>query len=178
MTTIFIYGDKGDAAFKNLIIERLSRTYKIIYVFGGIYIEKGSGYELLFVEMSSPSQIICDSGIVLLKAGAALPCRIFSNKSIVIANAQNIEQVSSLKNHKGNVITCGLCKKDTFSCTSNTAESLVISLNRSITALSGRKIEPLEIPVQQENCDTYSLIAFTALRAVLDDFNSEIGKLY
>ncbi len=178
MTTIFIYGDKFDAAFKNLIINRLSKTYKIIYVFGGSYIEKGSGYELLFVEMSNPTQVICNSGIVLLKADASLPVNVFSHGTMVIANAQNVEQVSSLKNHKGNVITCGLCKKDTFSCTSNTAESLVISLNRAITALSGRKIEPLEIPVQQGNCDIYSLIAFTALRTVLDDFNSEIGKLY
>ena len=178
MTTIFVLGEKNDTAFRRLVLDGLSRTYKIFYAFDGNFIEAGMGFELLFVEIDDPTEIVCSDCIILLKAEAALPCSVFPENAIVIANSQNIRQMELLKKHKGNVITCGLCKKDTLSCTSNTEESLVISLNRSIIALSGRKIEPLEIPLQQGDEDIYYDIAFVALRAVLDDFNSEIGKLY
>ncbi|MGN0597437.1 MAG: hypothetical protein ACI4J1_08950 [Ruminiclostridium sp.] len=178
MTTVFVLGEKNDTTFRRLILDGLSRTYKIFYAFDGSFIEAGMGYELLFIEMDNPTEIVCSDCIVLLKSETALPCATFPENAIVIANSQNIKQMELLKNHKGNVITCGLGKKDTFSCTSNTEESLVISLNRSITALSGRKIEPLEIPLQQGDEDIYYDIAFVALKAVLDDFNSEIGRLY
>ena len=45
---------------------------------------------------------------------------------------------------------------------------------------SGKKIQPLEIPLQiPDGADIYSVLAFTALRLLLDDYGSEdIGKLY
>ena len=51
-------------------------------------------------------------------------------------------------------------------------------MNREVTAFSGKKIQPLEIPLEiPMGADIYSVIAFTALRILLDDFNSEIGEL-
>ena len=39
-------------------------------------------------------------------------------------------------------------------------------------------MQPLELPIEiPKGVDIYSVIAFTALRVMLDDFDSEIGEL-
>ena len=74
-------------------------------------------------------------------------------------------------------VACGLSDTATISFTSETDDTLMVSLNRELTALSGKIIEPLEIPVEKRGADNYSLMSFTALRLLLDDFDSELGKL-
>ena len=86
--------------------------------------------------------------------------------------------MKALKSSGCHTITCGFRKTDTFSYSSLSDDGVVVTLNRELTAFSGKNIQPLEIPVElHKGTDIYSVIAFTALRVMLDDFNSEIGEL-
>ncbi len=177
MTVVLIAGEEKDNEFMELFRSALSETYCITYVKNKTVLRWGEGYELTAIDSPDYSEVNLDSTVFLLKK-SCVPDFNFSSGTTVIACSENEEQIKALKSCKAHVITCGFGKTDTFSYSSLSDEKIVVSLNREITALSGKKIQPLEIPMEiPEGISVYSVIAFTALRVLLDDYNSEIGEL-
>lgn len=177
MTPIFITGKETDNSFETLLKTVLSETYRITYIKNNSAFQWGRGYELLALDCPFYDEIQAENPVFLLKKDC-VPCFDFPEKAMVIACSENEEQLKALKDKGLHVITCGFGKRDSFSYSSLSDESMVVSLNRELTAFSGKKIQPLEVPVKiPQGVDVYSVIAFTALRILLDDFNSEIGEL-
>lgn len=177
MTSIFIYGEEADKGFRFLLERSLSKTYRVTYADGKSVFSLGKGYELTAFDYPRYDSVKAEKPVFLLKK-ACVPELCFSEESTVIACSENEEQIKALKDCPAHVITCGFGKTDTFSYTSIANDDVVVSLNREVTAFSGKKIQPLELPIEMpEGADIYSVIAFTALRILLDDYNSEIGKL-
>ncbi|MCM1487374.1 MAG: hypothetical protein NC203_03315 [Firmicutes bacterium] len=177
MTNIFITGDETDNSFKLLLEGILSETYRITYIKNNSAFQWGKGYELLAADFPKFGKIEVDNPVFLLKKDC-VPDFEFPPNATVIACSENGKQIKTLKDGSLHVITCGFGKTDSFSYSSLSDDSMVVSLNRELTAFSGKKIQPLEVPVTiPKEADTYSVIAFTALRILLDDFNSEIGEL-
>lgn len=177
MTSIFIYGEKADKGFRFLLEQSLSKTYRVTYTDGKSVFSLGSGYELTAFDYPHYDKVRAEKAIFLLKK-SCIPDLDFLEGGTVIACSENEEQIKALKNCPAHVITCGFGKTDTFSYSSIANDDIVVSLNREVTAFSGKKIQPLELPIEiPEGADIYSVIAFTALRILLDDYNSEIGKL-
>ena len=111
-----------------------------------------------------------------MKKNGVIPASLPADITAII-NADNEEQLKSVQRHGIKAITCGACDTSTVSFSSETDETIVISLNRSITALSGKNIQPLEIPAEKGGADRYSLMSYMALRLILDDYNSDLGRL-
>ncbi len=177
MTTIFIAGDETDHSFGSLLENILSETYRITYVKNGSVCQWGKGYELLAADFPRYNKISVETPVFLLKKDC-VPDFEFPSNSAVIACSENEKQLKALKDKGLHVITCGFGKTDSFSYSSLAEETVVVTLNRELTAFSGKKIQPLEVPATiPQGTDAYSVIAFTALRILLDDFNSEIGEL-
>ena len=63
------------------------------------------------------------------------------------------------------VITCGTADDDTLSVSSVGEHKAALSLQRRLITLSGRKIEPCEIPIKSKN--TSNLRVFEAVTALL-----------
>jgi len=175
MTNIFVTGPMNDNEIGYLIKSRLSKSYTISYIKEDSFYKIGNGYDLVVFESKSPV-INTDSGIILLKENGIIPDNISSNITAII-NADNEEQLKAVQRNHIRVITCGTCNTATVSFTSETEDSIMISLNRALTALSGKEIEPLEIPTEKGGASRYSLMSYIALRLLLDDYNSELGKL-
>lgn len=177
MTAVFIAGDERDNEFKLLFCDTLSETYQITYIKNKSVFQWGGGYELTAVDFPRYDEVGTEGAVFLLKK-SCVPDFDFPSEATIIACSENEEQIKALKNSNAHVITCGFGKTDTFSYSSLSDDKIVVSLNREITALSGKKIQPLEIPLEiPEGISIYSVIAFTALRVLLDDYNSEIGEL-
>ncbi len=177
MTDIFLLGDARDGRLGSLIRKRLSATYRITYVTPDCFLRTGQGYELLFYD-GNPSEIDGAKGAVLVfKQDGALPERLPSDCTAIIS-ADSEAQRKAVQERNLSTIACGVSDTATVSFSSETDETLVVSLNRELTALSGKKIQPLELPVRKEGMDNDTLMRFTALRLLLDDFDSELGKLY
>lgn len=178
MTTVFICGDIRDGALEKLMNEQLSRSYNITYVKGGKIWQKGNGYEIAAVDFPCYIKIDTPRPLVIMKKEAV--CNFdLPSEALVIACAENREQLFALKQCGAHILTCGFSPSDTLSYSSIDGEKVMVSLNREITALSGKKIQPLEIPLDiPSDADVYYLLAFTFLRLLLDDYNSEIGRLY
>ncbi len=175
MTDIFVTGSKKDTELENLIKNRLSQSYTITYISRSSFAKSGSGYNLTVFDSEKP-EINVNGGILLMKEDGAVPEKLPPFITAII-NADNETQVKAIQKMKIRSLTCGLGPTSTISFSSETEDSLTVSLNRGITALSGKTIEPLEIPLKKENYSKYSLMSFAALRLLLDDFDSELGKL-
>lgn len=178
MTTVFICGNPADNTLEELMSRKLSESYRITYIKKGNIWQKGCGYEITAVDFTRYESISVEHPLLVLKKDALCDFSL-TESSTIIACADNSRQINLLKNCDGHILTCGYSPRDTFSYSSLAENTVTVSLNREITALSGKKIQPLEIPLEiPAGADIYSLLAFTALRLLLDDFNSEIGNLY
>lgn len=178
MTTIFILENEC-SELQSLILSELTLRYKVTLINENGVISKGQGYELLFVVARKISVAEIENAAVILEKDVLDSLAAFSRSTSVVAFSENDEQIRLLRDSSCKIYTCGFHKQDTFSYSSLGDDSVVISLNREITALSGKKIQPLEIPLEiPKGACVYSLMAFTALRLLLDDFDSEIGALY
>jgi hypothetical protein len=180
MTTVFLIGDSADSGLESLIKSNLINTYSVTYIKECSVSRMGKGYDILVLDTPHLGEIELNECIVVMKDYGDVPNAALPEKSIVIANSENSGQLGHLEAFKQRVISCGKSGRDTFSYTSLTHDGIVISLNREITAFSGKKIQPLEIPVKFTATpdNVYDTIAYTALRLVLDDYDSEIGLLY
>ena len=176
MTPIFVIGNRNDHTLGRLICSSLACTYNVTYISGSRYSVQGSGYELVCFDCENPFIEGAENAIVIAKKEAALPEDMPAGFTVIFST-ENSAQLDAVRKSRVFALDCGFSPLSTISFSGSSEEKLVISLNRSITALSGKKIQPLEIPVNKQGADTYTLMSFTALRLLLDDFESELGKL-
>lgn len=175
MADIFVTGSRKDTELENLIKNRLSQSYTVTYIRRSSFTKSGSGYNLIVFDSEKP-EINVKVGILLMKEDGNVPEKLPPFITAIV-NADNENQLKAIQKMKIRSLTCGLGATSTISFSSETEETLTVSLNRGITALSGKNIEPLEIPLKKDNFSRYSLMSFAALRLLLDDFDSELGKL-
>ena len=175
MTNIFVAGSAKDTEHENLIKKRLSASYTVTYICRQDFTESGNGYNLLFYDCEIPN-INANGSILLMKENGAVPKKLPADITAII-NSDNENQLRAIQKSGIRAVTCGFSATSTVSFSSETEDTLTVSLNRRITALSGKIIEPLEIPLKKEKLGRYSLLSFAALRLLLDDFDSELGKL-
>lgn len=175
MTDIFVTGNKKDTEMEELIKNRLSKSYTVTYISRSGFSKSGSGYNLIVLDSDKPA-INVDGSILLMKENGTVPENLPTDITAII-NADNETQLKAVQKKGIRTVTCGTSTTATISFSSETEERLTISLNRGITALSGKAIEPLEFPLEKEIYNRYPLMSFAALRLLLDDFDSELGKL-
>ena len=175
MTTIFIIGSRSDRALENLIRAGLSRTYTVTYIRGSEFSVQGSGYELVCFDSDAPVITGAANSIVVAKKDSPLPDALPPDCTAIFS-AEDERQLAAVRKNGVFAVDCGFSPRSTVSFSGSSDSTLVISLNRSLTALSGRSIQPLELPVSRQ-ADPYSLMSFTALRLLLDDFDSDLGYL-
>ena len=176
MTPIFIIGNGSDRALERLIRGCLSRTYNVTYIRGNVYSVQGGGYELVCFDCEAPVISGADGAVVIAKKDAVIPADLPAGCTAVFS-PENESQLDAVRRSGAFAVDCGFSPRSTVSFSGSSESKLVITLNRTITALSGRKIQPLELPVERQGADPYSLMCFTALRLLLDDFESELGSL-
>lgn len=175
MTDIFVTGSTKDRELEELIKKRLSESYTITYINHNSFLKTGSGYNLIVFDSEKPC-INVNGSVLLMKENGTIPENLPDDITAIV-NADNENQLRAIQKSGVKAITCGTCNTSTISFSSETDDTLVISLNRSITALSGKSIQPLEIPAEKGGAKRYSLMSYTALRLILDNFNSELGRL-
>lgn len=176
MTSIFIIGNRGDRTLEHLIRTSLSRTYRVTYIRGNEFSEQGSGYELICFDCEFPVLAGTENAVIIAKKEAVLPDSLPTGSTAVFCS-ENEHQLGAVRKSGVFALDCGFSPMSTVSFSGSSEDKLMISLNRSITALSGREIQPLELPVERLGADPYTLMSFTALRLLLDDFESELGRL-
>lgn len=74
----------------------------------------------------------------------------------------------------GQIISCGLGVRDTITVSSLTRESAVVSLQRPVTTLSGRRVEPCELPLSlPSGMDVHHVLAAAGVLLLSDAIGAE-----
>ena len=182
MAFVFVIGKKNGDRLAELIKDGLPASYDLTYVDtqDGIDVtQRGSGYPVTVIDTPAPPSGYTRESIVVVRPGGDLPRNRLSGKNVYIACSDDAAPLSALAGTEANVITVGASKKDTVTYSGITDRQMCVSLTRELRAFSGRVIQPLEFPVEisGEYEDMYSVLAFSALRIILDDSDWEAGKI-
>lgn len=168
MTDIIII-DRHEA-LALLAAETLSGSFEIRFCADRSLYITGKGEALSIWRTDRLNGLITENCIIVLGEKCVSIPPIMPDSAIIIANALNREQMSALASVTGNVITCGNLIMDTVSYTSVTDDTVTVSFSRTFSTLSGREVQPFEMPVCRHNDESvYSVLAVTALRVLLDD---------
>ena len=73
------------------------------------------------------------------------------------------------------VVTCGMADDDTLSVSSVGEHKAALSLQRRLITLSGRKIEPCEIPIKSKNISNLRVFEAVTALLLLSDVPPEKG---
>lgn len=175
MTDIIIIDRHEELAL--LAAETLSRSFEIRFCADRSLYKAGKGKTLNIWRTDRLNGLVTENCVIVLGEKCVSVPRIIPDSAVIIANALNKEQMSALSRVTGNVITCGNLVKDTVSYTSVTDDTVTVSFGRTFSTLSGREVQPFEMPVYRRNDESvYSVLAVTALRVLLDasgDINAD-----
>ncbi len=153
-----------------LATEALSRSFEIRFCADRSLYKAGIGETLNIWRTDRLNGLVTENCVIILGESCVSVPRIIPDNAVIIANALNKEQMSALSRVTGNVITCGNLIKDTVSYTSVTDDTVTVSFGRTFSTLSGREVQPFEMPVYRRNDESvYSVLAVTALRVLLDE---------
>lgn len=112
--------------------------------------------------------ITAQKGVVIATDGINNFNNQYFPKGIIgICNEDNINALKLFKDNNIPVITCGRGNKNTITVSSVAEDSVLLSLQRGISDINGRYIEPCEIKVQlSKNEDLFSHLAATAVSLI------------
>lgn len=152
-----------------LAVEALSGSFEIRFCAERSLYKTGTGQALNIWRTDRLNGLITENCIIVLGEKCISLPPIIPGSAIFVANAMNKEQMSAIASVTDNVITCGNLVMDTVSYTSVTDDIVTVSFGRTFTTLSGREVQPFEMPVCRNNNESiYSMLAVTALRVLLD----------
>lgn len=113
-------------------------------------------------DFSSLLKRLSDTDCVILTEDISVIEKIPENADIIVSS-DNKDALKKLSSEKMNVITCGGAK-DTIGYSSNSDDEIVVSVQREILSLSGKKYEPFEIPLIKLSGETeYSAMAYVGI---------------
>lgn len=113
-------------------------------------------------DFSSLLKRLSDTDCVILTGDISVIEKIPENADIIVSS-DNKDALKKLSSEKMNVITCGGAK-DTIGYSSNSDDEIVVSVQREILSLRGKKYEPFEIPLIKLSGETeYSAMAYVGI---------------
>lgn len=116
--------------------------------------------DICVVESENAVRFNCP-GVTVIKKNSEADLSHFSGT--IIVSSENTTQLKRMLKLDNPVITCGMCSKDTITCTSRTEDTAVIALQRPVSGLEA----PWEILVgADESEDIYHILALEAVKAL------------
>ena len=101
-----------------------------------------------FISLHSQAEEIAAKTVIVTGRCKSFRKQLISKKTMAICHENNTDALRLFKSNRLSVITCGRGGKNTVSISSITDNTLLLSLQRSITDINGNIIEPCEIKVK------------------------------
>lgn len=170
MIEIVIAVGDNSKRFSRILYEHLSETYKVALYGNSLYKRKSTDMDIdiVIIESLPPKEFYSPCGVLVFTGTEG----IYTSETILKTEGNIVAIVSSsdkqtqelLAQNKIKTITCGLSSRDTVTASSIEHDSAVISLQRNLTAFSGKTAEPIEIPVKL--CTGYSINDMMIITAI------------
>lgn len=150
MNTVLICGSDKGGETVNLLFSAIRAVHS-----GVLHIREDS-VAVVPPKVKRPDFVVIDNPAiknVYTSCGIALFCKQASRgieippSFFAVVDSDSVGAVSLLRGKGIETVTCGLSQKDTFTFSSLENDHAVVSLQRSIKALDGSDIVPVEVPV-------------------------------
>lgn len=138
---------------------------EILYKFGGNFIgDKSvrlSQGEFTVLSVTKPYDLDLKEAVVIFcDENEKFEKQVLPKGIIGICEAENKTALKILKRNSVAAITCGNGAKNTVTIASITPDTAIISLQRTLFNLKGRKIEPADFKIKPpKNCSSFSIMA-------------------
>jgi len=173
---IIIYGDFNENLIGLKLCRTLSKYGGVLHLYGGDIneISVGSPYFLVY-ETEHLNSLQVENAVVIFNNSNNLDCpKIAPSCNIsYIVNAQDSNALSKLLSLSIPAIVCGMSAKDSITISSIRETQAVISVQREITLLSGKKLEPCEFKVTNiDKVDEDDLLIVCAILILFEKFDN------
>ncbi len=167
MTNVVVYDQDGHGGLSGDLISALAKN-------GGVQYHTwervgccpmGHCPQFALAQSGQPIRLELMQGIVVFgaKAPASTVFRIPDGIPCLVEST-NTAALCALMSSSHTAICCGLSARDTFSVSSLRDQEAVVSVQRQLTALDGRPIEPGDIPIHLSRAQSaYSIMACCAI---------------
>lgn len=168
MVTVILYGEIKDKSITSKLCRVLSDYGGVLYFSDLKAIRYGAHTDVSFVvcECDKMCEISIPNCIVIFKSKQTNSCHIKLCKSAIsIVESCNKKAIHAIGGNQNPCVSCGMSSNDTVTLSSICDTDAIISIQRSITEISGNIIEPCDVTVKQKNfCDGFTLLStFCAL---------------
>lgn len=165
-------GKSDNFSIRKTLVEKLSENFNLFFINKNYSVENGKGEPLILFSSEDFIKMKLNSCIFVFDEDTEIIIPdILCENAVAIINSSSRNQISQFVNTNISVITCGSSQKDTFTYSSYTDDKIVVSLQRSIKSISGKIIEPFELPVlNNEKNNIFSVLAYIAVLTQFDKF--------
>ncbi len=171
MRVIVVTATGSNRRFSSLLSQGCGSKIPVLCVDAASAAFSGEGPDIVFVSQQMFSMIACENAAFIVRGGHCLPEQIECSNAVAIVDSSNAVLGQVAPRHL-RALTCGLATSDTFTLSSYTAESAVISMQRRIAAFDGTSIEPFELPVSfSSRTEPFSLLACAAIFCLMGKQN-------
>lgn len=138
---------------------------EILYKFGGDLISdksvRLSQGEFTVLSVTKPYELDLKEAVVIIcDENEKFEKQVLPKGVIGICEAENETALKLLKRNSVAAITCGSGSKNTITIASISSEAAIITLQRTLFDLKGKKIEPADFKIKPpKNCSPFSVMA-------------------
>lgn len=163
MITVVLYGITG--GYVSQEIKNMLSEYGVVSVCGTNVEQYGKNAEYLIVECAMRAKIKTDGGIIVMIGEISDSCVLKIPQNFLgVVYSSDVGALKLLMDKKIKTVTCGMSNKDTIILSSVKENTASVCLQRKITSIGGKIIEPSEFPFKSEHKITdYALMASYAI---------------
>lgn len=148
MKNVIICGDCGDRLLTKSIISACKNHGGALVLNGGDIYQTSDGAEFLVVCVNSLTEADCSAVLVMGEALCQIPPALSLNGVTAVSESSNTDALKILSRTGVPVVGCSSSVMDTMTLSCISGNYMMISLQRPLSALSGKIIEPCEIIVR------------------------------
>lgn len=163
VTTIILFGSKNETAIGEVLFRALSKYGGVQQLFGKKLYKAPQDCvpKFLVYELDYTPKIEINKGIFIFKNKLDMLDKVtIPNNFISIVGSDNTVALSHLMKKANPALCCGMSPRDTLSISSHDFGSAVISLQRAISSLDGKIVEPHDVTITlTQSVEQYPLLA-------------------
>jgi len=163
MVNLILYGDIKDKSITSKLCRVLSNYGGVLYFSDTKATKYGDFNDISFTiyECDNLREISISDCIVIFKSKQTSDSLIkLSDTVISVTENSNYKAIKAIKGNNNLCISCGMSSNDSVTLSSISDTDATISIQRSITDINGKIIEPCDITVKLKHfCDGFALLS-------------------
>ena len=130
--------------------------------------------EFMLIDASVVSKIDAPD-IILIMSGGRLPNVKYNQIHCAVSSGDDMRALSALQKVKLPLVTCGMSPRDTLSLSARNEQSFSFSLQRELTTVFKKKIEPCELILKNTADFSLQTVAFFTAIMLLTGYDGEFS---